>query len=244
MPNFETYQSVDLAPGWLRDEWGTALLGGLGARKDAHVALLKEAAKCGAPSLCPADALGLLGAERGIDRGLTESEASYRVRVKAAWDIWRWAGTPYGLLAAFYWAGYRPTSGKVILQTQGDSVAGGHQYELRADFDPAVHAPEDAVVVTSLGVVHLGGAPAELWQDFGVFFVPPLPTAWDPSPPADGSLEVNGIRSLITRWKPGHERCVVLKALPGLAWGIGSHTWGDGSTWGQGASETVWTPPT
>jgi hypothetical protein len=400
MPNFETYQTVDLAPGWLQDQWGRAFLGALGARKDAHVALLKEAAKCGMPSLCPVDALALLGAERGIDRGPAETEASYRGRVRAAWDTWRWAGTPFGLLAAFYWAGYRPTSGKVVLQTQGDAVAGGKQYALRDDFDPVLHDPSlppairtnlllrsqefndaawgkanvsttpdstaapdgsttaetltktanafasayqtsivvdqgqtytvsayvkagtlgsaslriisgandasrvvdlaggaiipggsnsgfvaatatsvgsgwwritmsvtaaaatmavylypgdlrDAVagsiygwgaqletgssatayiptagttawvddisplVITDLGVVHLGGAPAELWQDFAVLFVNPLPPAWIPTPPADGSIEVDGIRSLITRWKPGHERCVKLAVAGG-----------------------------
>lgn len=241
MPNFETFQSVNLAPGFLRDPWGTAFNGSLGKRKDAHVALLKEAVKCRMPGPAPSDALALLGAERGIDRGNGEAEASYRQRVRNAWDTWRWAGTAYGMLLAFYWAGYRPQSGKVILQTQGDATAGGYQYELRADFDPAIHAPEESLVVTSLGVVHLGGTPAELWQDFAVFFVNPILTAWGP-PPADGSSEVEGIRRLIQKWKPGHARCVQLRVIPGITWGVGGTTW-NAFTWGAGASATIWTPP-
>jgi hypothetical protein len=242
MPTFADFQSQTLAPGWLRDEWGAAYLSAFGARKDAHAALLKEAVKARMPGIAPSDALARLGAERGIDRGQGESEAAYRARVVAAWDVWRWAGTPFGLLLALYRAGYTPQSGKVILQTQGDPVAGGYQYELRADFDPAVHAPEQALVVTGLGVVALGGLPAALWQDFAVFFVPPLLPAWDPAP-ADASPEVNGIRSLITRWKPGHERCVALKVLPGVAWGVGGLLW-NGFNWGAGAASTTWTPPT
>jgi hypothetical protein len=243
MPSFEEYQSVDLAPGWLRDSWGTAYNGALGKRKDVAVAALKESVKARMPSLAPPDALSLLAAERGIDRGAGEAEASHRARVKAAWGAWRWAGTPVGLLTAFYWGGYRPASGKVVLQTQGDPVAGGYQYELRSDFDPAIHSPENALIVTPLGVVSLGGAPAELWQDFAVLFVPPMLPSWSPAPPSNASDEVEGIRTMITRWKPAHSRCVQLKALPGAAWGVGGLTWGT-FLWGGGPAPTIWTPPT
>jgi hypothetical protein len=235
MPNLETYQSVDLAPGWLRDAWGTAFLGAFGKRKDAHVALLKEAVKARFPSYGSADALALLAQERGIVRGQTETEASHRARVKAAWEAWLWAGTSYGMLTAFYWAGYyTPTAGKVVLQTQK-----GKQYELRSDFDPTVHTPENALVYTDLGTVHLGGSP-ELWSQFGVFFVPPLPAGWSPAPPADGAAEMDAIRALIVAWKPGHMRCVRLQASTGpiVGWPgllVGGFT--------VGGEITTYTPP-
>jgi hypothetical protein len=358
MPNFADYQSRDLAPGWLREEWGGKYLRGFGERKDAEVALLKEAVKCRFPvgtghyvtitagvndkldfvlaaftrvatlnpgrytdeaivvevdraltaafydtwgvsldgghlritrngvwapkaatganvarnawptlgwaavdyaqdtisrlapnalatvteGAAPLDALALIAVERGIPRGQTETEGSHRSRVWAAWDSWRWAGTPYGMLLAFYWAGYRPSSGKVILQTETE-----RQYALREDFDPAVHTPENALTTTNIGPVSLGGSP-ELWSQFAVLFVDPLPKSWAPTPPADGSPEVSAIRSLVAAWKPGHMRCVKLAVVGGRLLGyptddtFNTYT---GQTIGQvgaGVSAT-WTPP-
>jgi hypothetical protein len=241
MPTFAEYLAETLAPGWLQDERGAAFLRAFGAAQDAEVALLKEAVKARMPGLCPSDALALLALERGIEHGAAEDEASFRARVKGAWDVWRWAGTPYGLLLAFYWAGFRPTSGKVVLQAQK-----GWQYELPADFDPAVHTARD-VVITNIGTVHLGGAP-ELWSQFALLFVTPILPAWVPTLPADGSLEVDAIRQLIRKWKPGHARCVALKVVGGRLWGYPPDdlfsTYSP-QTWlqvGSGLNAT-WTPP-
>jgi hypothetical protein len=239
MPTFVEHQGTNLATGFLRGDAGRAFLEAFGAMKDAQVARAKEAVKARMPGVCPADALAILGGERGIDRGLTESEESFRSRVRSAWDVWRWAGTPYGLLLAFYWAGYRPTSGKVVLQTQG-----GKQHELRADFDPAVHTPENAIVVTNLGVVHLGGTPAELWSDCAVIFLPPVVPAWLPTPPADGSAEVEAIRRLISKWKPAHARCVRLRVSTVDLWDYPAETWEPTTeVWDETGVTSDWTPP-
>jgi hypothetical protein len=245
MPTFEDYVKTDLSPAWLREGAGAAYQGTLGARIDAHVGLLKEAVKARMPSLGPSDALALLAAERGIDRGTTETEASHRDRVKKAWEIWRWAGTPIGMLIAFYWAGYRPTDGRVVIQTQGDATAGGHQFELRTDFDPAIHAPEDSLIATNIGPISLGGAPAELWQDFAVIFTNPIAASWGGSLPLDASLEVDNIRGLITRWKAGHSRCVRLRATTIDLWDLPLEPW-DPTTepWDEAGATTDWTPPT
>jgi hypothetical protein len=238
MPTLKEYQSRTLAPGWLQDPAGRAFLEGLGARKDALAALAKEAVKARFPTLCPTDALAEIGTERGIDRGATETEAAYRARVRAAWEQWAWAGTPYGLLLALYYAGYTPGSGKVVIQVQK-----GWQYELRSDFDPAVHAPEDALVLTNLGAIVLGGSP-QLWSQFAVLFAPPLPPAWIPTPPADGSLEVESIRTLIRRWKPAHARCVALKVTPVDLWDWPSEPWDPtAEIWNEAGTTTTWTPP-
>jgi hypothetical protein len=248
MPTFADYESSELAPGWLRDPWGAALLKARGAQKDWLADALKQGVKARMPGAAPLDALPLIGRERGITRGRTETVDSYRARLRGAWEAWRWAGTPYGMLLAFYWAGYRPTAGRVAIQTQGDAVAGGRQFTLRADFDPTVHTPENALVIADLGVVHLGGSPAELWPDFAVLFVGPILSAWIPTPPVDGSDEVDGIRDLISRWKPGHARCVKLVVAGGPLWGYpGDDHWNSypGQTWAQvgaGISAT-WTPP-
>lgn len=240
---YRDYQKA-LAPGWLRDEWGEAFLGAFGALKDWLASVAKEAVKARMPRLGPPDAIAELGRERGIERGAAEAEASYRERVRAAWDTWRWAGTPYGVLLAFFWAGYRPASGKVVLQAQA-----GKQYELRTDFDPALHAPEEALVVTNITIGDLGGpGGTTFWSKFAVLFVNPLPPAWIPTPPADGSNEVNAIRRLISRWKPGHALCVKLAVVGGRLWGYPpDDLWNSypAQTWAQVGSgvNATWTPP-
>jgi hypothetical protein len=238
MPSFADYQSDVLAPGWLREGSGGKYLRGFGERKDAHAADLKLAIKARMPSIAPADALALLADERGIARGQTESEASFRGRVRAAWDVWRWAGTPYGMLLAFYWAGHRPASGRVALQTQN-----GFQYEFREDFDPAVHAPEDSLTATDLGVVNLGGTP-ELWSDFAVVFLPPVLPAWAASMPTDGSPEVEALRRLIVRWKPAHARCVRLRVSTIDLWDYPVEAWEPtAEVWDETGVTSDWTPP-
>lgn len=242
MPSFETYQSEVLPPGWLKDPVGQAWLRAFGSTKDAYVAAAKEAVKARYPRSSPLDALASTALERGIDRGVTEPEVSFRRRVYAAWDVWRWAGTPYGLLLAFWWAGYTPSSGRVLLQVQA-----GKQYRLRDDFDPAVHDASNAIVYTDLGAVHLGGSP-ELWNQFAVLFVDPLPTAWSPTPPADASSEIESVRSLIVRWKPGHAKCVALRASGGRLWGYPSDDlWNtyNPQTWAQAGAgiSATYTPP-
>jgi hypothetical protein len=151
------------------------------------------------------------------------------------------------MLLAFWHAGYRPASGKVVLQGQGDPVVGGKQWELRPDFDPAVHAPEQALVITDRGTGSLGGTPAPLWSDIAVLFVNPLPPAWVPTPPADSSAEVEHIRRLIARQKPGHTRCVKLQVVGGRLWAYPADDLFNGyagQTWtqvGSGVTAT-WTP--
>jgi hypothetical protein len=244
MPGFREYQGRTLAPGWLRDPRD---IGGaprsfpeaLGLVKDALSARTKEAVKARFPTIAPADALGAIGEERGIDRGATETEAAYRARLRAAWDQWRWAGTPYGLLLAFYYAGYAPSSGRVILQVQK-----GWQYELRTDFDPAVHGADEGLVRTNIGAVSLGGVP-QMWSDFAVLFVPPILPAWSPTPPADASPEVNTIRTLIWRWKPAHARCTTLKVTPVDLWDFPIETYEPTTEiWDEAGVTTTWTPPT
>jgi hypothetical protein len=234
MPTLKDYQAKTLAPGWLQDPAGLAFLGALGARKDALVALAKEAVKARLPTFAPDDALAEIGRDRDIERGPGEPDASYRARLRIAHDTWRWAGTAYGILLELYNAGYTPISGRVVIQTQK-----GKQHELRADFDPTVHGP-DGVVTTDLGTVHLGGSP-ELWSQFAVLFVNPIPARWTPTVPADGGEEVERIRRIIRSRKPAHARCVRLTVSPGTTWGL-NMTWGS-FTWGGGGAQTVWTPP-
>src|SRR5262249_2394073 len=62
------------------------------------------------PDYAPADALPALQDEYGILRGVDgpapESAADYATRLKNAFVVWKYAGSPLGLLLALYFLGY------------------------------------------------------------------------------------------------------------------------------------------
>lgn len=73
-----------LTPGWLQEDQGGRLLYSLGLLKDAFAERMRQSAWLTLPSIAAADALSLLGADRGMPRGLFEPTATYRGRL-AAW---------------------------------------------------------------------------------------------------------------------------------------------------------------
>lgn len=104
---YRQYQR-ELLPPPLRGDFGEVYAGDLGAAKDAVVTLAKDAVYAGqivdADGLGrqgPDDALAKLGADADLEQGPVESPQDYRARILGAWDIWGWAGTPYGYSLAF-----------------------------------------------------------------------------------------------------------------------------------------------
>ncbi len=180
------------------------------------------------PNSAPGDALARIGQERGIDRGIVEPESGYRARLQNAMALWQWGGTPYGLLAALWSAGYP----NPIIQTQS-----GKQFSLAGyTGNPA----SDLIISTLAAPVHLGGTPTELWSDIAVLILQPWPAWWGAAAPADGSQDQKTVAALVKSWKPAHCRCVSLKAIQGPTWGL-NMTWGS-FVWGSGSS-VVWTSP-
>jgi hypothetical protein len=179
------------------------------------------------PNSAPSDALGSIGTERGIARGLTEPESAYRARLQNAMTLWPRAGTAYGLLSALYAAGYP----NPIIQTQS-----GRQYSLLG----YTGNPASDLSASTLPSIHLGGTPAELWSDIAVFISQPWPSWWSTTAPADGSTDQQTVAALVKAWKGAHNRCVQLKAIKGPVVGVGlvvgSFTVGSGTV-------TTWTPP-
>lgn len=104
------------APSWLRDQYGTAWLAGIGASLDVYVQQYIAGSLSALPDYAPADALGVIGDELGIDRGPFETDLQYRARLVSAWIAWKYAGTPLGMLVALYWAGF---GGGLLVQQNG-----------------------------------------------------------------------------------------------------------------------------
>jgi hypothetical protein len=225
IPTLGAPQLDGLAPVWLARPAGQAWLGAHGDLKDWLVDRLKQAVKARCASIAPSDALPALGSERLLARGLVEDEPTYRARIQAAWDLWQYGGTAWGLLKALVAGGF-PTP---VIQCQG-SVK---QYQLDAG--------GNLVTQSLTPPLHLGGTPAELWSDFAVYLPQPWPTRWLGVAPADGSNEQKTCASLIGAWKPAHARCVKLVVINGKTLGFGGLVVGG---WNLGTgTNTNWTPP-
>ncbi len=105
MSTYRDWQPT-LHPTALRGTWGTAWAASLGAEKDALLSLAKEAVTARLIGAAPSDALDLIGADRDLERGRSEGDASWRDRIAGAWESWSWLGTRYGIGAAVGLLGY------------------------------------------------------------------------------------------------------------------------------------------
>lgn len=220
--SFKQYQT-SLAPWWARKSQGEAWFFGLGDLKDALEDRTRQAVKARFPSYCPPDALALIGDERQIEQGVTETEASYRSRLLNAWDIWPFAGTAYGVLLALYYAGYTNTY---------IAIANGHFYSLDGSL-ALVDTPATSPLTFT----------PPFWNTFRIIFPAPLIPSWS-SVPLNASDEVNTIRRLVVRWKAGHAKFVDMVVVTSgnvwgfpaaLAWGSGGLVWGGTTTVWDGA---------
>lgn len=96
MSTYRAWQPT-LQPTALRGTWGEAWAVSLGTEKDALLALAKEAVRARLIDEAPSDALDLIGADRDLERGRSEADASWRDRIAGAWESWSWLGTRYGI---------------------------------------------------------------------------------------------------------------------------------------------------
>lgn len=221
-------------PTMLKGPVGQAWQGAHGRFNDALVSLWKAGVTAGFPDECPADALPLLGAEIGIPRSPADTDDTYRAKLRRAWELWPFAGTPLGLLLALEAAGY--AAGQVVIVQQE-----AHAFGLDTD---TTKAPGERLVKYAL----IGGrwtftSSAVLWNRFAVLFPDStnLPTGWasaaePPTTLTTPSLdEVNGLIRLINKWKRSAAIFMGIEiAVDGRIWGWPvTQEWGDvGATWG------------
>jgi len=121
---------TEQTPRWLRGEAGLGYQEAQGQIQDDELAVLKVAGKLRSPyPVGPIDALDMLGEQYRILRAPAETDALYAARLRNAWELWYWAGTPSGLaniFAPFAPAGYdaAPTNTPLVLDraTQEDLI--------------------------------------------------------------------------------------------------------------------------
>lgn len=124
MSTYAAWQPT-LQPTALRGPWGERWAAGLGAEKDAALALAKDAVKARFVALAPPDALSLLGADRDIERSPIDTATTFRARLAASWDVWSWAGTPYGYANALALTSAQIAGARFIAQYQWASPPDG-----------------------------------------------------------------------------------------------------------------------
>jgi hypothetical protein len=210
---------IELAPPWLRGVKGEAWARANGDVKDSLLDRMKQAVKARFGLIAPSDALNLLGAERQLPKGPTETVDTYRTRVVGAWTAWPKAGTAHGVLCALRDAGYPGT--QIV-------IAKAKKYELDGNGD---------LVITDLGA---GILPTH-WSSFFFYFpAASFPVGWGGVPPVEGSDEALFIISQVKKWKSAHARFdrVVLD-MGGPVWGLS--TWGS-FNWG-GVAPVIWEGP-
>ncbi|GGL15970.1 phage tail protein [Deinococcus radiotolerans] len=148
----------------------------------------------------PEDALTLMGAERGLRRFPDEPLATFRARVRGAWDYWRLAGTVPGMELILAQAGYRA----VIVEHFRDPDP-----ERWAEFSVVVQPLNPIVTTAKWGESATWGS----GQHWGI----------DPN-----AVPTRYLPDLIRDFKPAHARLRRLTYFPrGRFWGSTAQ-WGEG----------------
>jgi hypothetical protein len=136
MPNdFRGYQP-SLGPGFLKKDYGTAWERAFGAIKDYLGDWTKQGMQQAFPQTAQADALALIGANRGIPQGVNESVSDYVASLINAWSEWQLAGSPWSILGLLQFLGYSNVflvtgdgdlfgpSGAVVIPNPNQGIAG------------------------------------------------------------------------------------------------------------------------
>lgn len=217
--DFRDY-AVALSPAWLRQPKGTAFMRGMGDVRDWMAERVRQSVLARFFTHATRDALNYGGMERQLVRSPSDTDVQYADRLRAAWDIWPWAGTPFGVLSELKASGYPDVSLLIAL---------GKIYRLDVG---------GALVTVDAPGGFMFSLP--LWNTFAAVF-DALPAHWGGVVPGNSSDEANKVRGILNRWKPAHailDKIVILNGGP--VWGYPeTGEWGDGGSWGSTA--VTWT---
>lgn len=243
MADFPTLRDTlaQIVPRWLQGTIGARLLFSIGVQLDALLDWSADGIKArfpGHPDQGP-DALSLVGSERRIRRGPTETDAGYAARLLTWWDDHKHRGNPFALMSQFarYWDPGGSSldfhllyeSGQRFIRTLGN-IFGPQDgvTPLGSPFDSNVAqwARWWLVVEWPTGIGVDG-----LWSDPGV---------WDDGGTWDTNLSVatvDDIRVVPTEWNAAHCLGNVILLSPGSdLWDVPvGGLWSDPGVWGDGS---------
>lgn len=230
-----------------------AYMGGLAAIIGDRVeAFARQAVLESLPSQAQSSrSLGLIGSDLGIERGPTESDASYRTRLGYAIPLSRLYGTPLGMLLAIYYAEF---PGAVLAMQNGTSWTVTGTPDLanivgmtampawvvttaHPNANPPIPASADgrpAITAKTIPWWTLGDPMDAAGNQFASRFAVVFPST-APDPALGTTANLLRLQRAIAKWKPAKASCAgIWRLSSGGYYGDGT-TYGDGGTYG-GAS--------
>ena len=234
-----------------------AFFGGLAAVVDRLAGEALQAAREATPSLAEDEAsFGLFGRDVGIERGPTETLASYQVRLAHQVAQNKLHGTSLGLLCQLHWLGF---PGAVVVQQNGyahsltsDPSAPDLTAALAAKSKPSWYqieelGPNPAIPASTDGKPAIAAGTIPWWtfgdpmDAEGNQYNSRFGLIWDASatdPDLGTAANLARLRRVVRKWRAGKSRCVVARVItsghywgePGLLWGAGGLVWGGTST--------------
>lgn len=200
-----------ISPPWLQRDWAGGFMRAAGAELDEMVAEMIQARRAMMPGIAAAssfdDALAFIGSERQLERGPSETSASYGERLRLAWDTWQRAGSHKALLEQLRIAGFPAVSTNLFsIQRSGR----------RCRLDGA-----GTLVITDGAIWTFDGKPPEAYAQMGLLFLADQPDlTWTEG---DGfSAEAARFNRIVHRWRG-----------PAKAEFMGTHIVVSGSYWGD-----------
>jgi len=86
------------SPMWLQDGQAERYMFNFGLSLDVLLEKVTQGIHDRMPTLCDPTALPIIGGDRLIPQGASETDDNYRLRLQAAFDAWQTAGTPWAIL--------------------------------------------------------------------------------------------------------------------------------------------------
>jgi len=226
----------DLVPEWLRRGEGESILYSVGLVLDIFSERFRLAYESDLPEYAPDDALTYIGRDRAIQRGINEPSTAYASRLVRHLDDHRTQGNPFALMDQLY--AYLQTDGVTIRTVDNN----GNWFERASDGTRTYSLDQ--------GNWDWDGDTTSWWRFWVIIFSDngPWSAQWDPQNEGATSGtttatadEIDGVRTLISEWKPAHARCewiIVSFSAPTALFGptTGDDPLGTYLTWGDGAA--------
>lgn len=241
----------DKLPRWLQRGNAQRLMHSIGVHIDAYADAAIAGVKQRFPGLYSNDALPVIGRERRIRRGRTETDPVYASRLVRWLDDHRRRGGPYALLAQLH-AHFAPANFPIDLLYYPSALIGGEAVRFRLATDGTITRDTFAWVPDE----H-----ADRWARWWLIYFWPEAVGgdgvwsdageWDPDPDEvqplgvwDSTLtleDIEGLRTVPHEWNAAHPLGYVVLLSPGTElWDYPAGTWDEpGGVWGDVGGDAV-----
>lgn len=207
-----------LVPHWLQRQWAGGVIETVAEELDDIVDTATRVRKSflvgeSLGTAMAEEALARAGSERQLERGPSESAASYAARLQTAWDTWLRAGSHLALLQQIRIAGF-DTASLQIIQRSGRRTA--------------IDGSGNLVVVDGPIWTWSTSEGPEAYAEFGLIYTAPQAgLTWSPS--TGLSPAASKLHRIVHRWRPAKARFMGTRIFEsGAFWG-----WPPDRTWGS-----------